>query len=583
MSLNSNYQSSIQPLRQDNVFSRAPHNNAPVYSTFDRSHRHLTAFDADYVIPTYIDEVYPGDIFSCKDRHLTRMLTPVHPFMDQLEQVTMYFYCPTRLVWNNLKAFFGERRRTDDESVQQTYQVPMLNSGSEGVAVGSIFDYAGIPTGVPNLEFSALPFRAINLSYNEWLRDENLCKWLNVGGTVGADGQYDPETEFGDSDDINNYNLFKIAKKHDFATSGLPWQQKGEATSISIGTSAPVIGNGLALGLTNGAENGGLYGYTELNSKVMTAAPNAYGQNVGSGNPGVGITYALGVTDSPENSGLIADLANVTGFTIADFRIMMQLQALKELDARSGTRYREYVKAHFNVNVSDATLDRPEFLGYTKVQLNVIPVANTSGNNVDPQGNLSAFAVTDTNNNFAFDKAFEEHGYVIGLTYVRSPYQTYQQGLDKMWSRKNKYDFYDPMLANISEEAVKMKEILAQGADVLDAEGNPVDEKTFNFQEAWYDLRFKNNRITGKMRSTDPQSLDVWHLAQELTPTIIDGENVGVPFNQEFIESNTPIDRVLAVTSESGEPQFFSDNYFDLKCTREVPLYSVPASLLGRF
>ena len=195
---------SITPLTKNEVFSRVPKNDSIVYSTFDRSHRYLTAFNEGYCIPFLVDEVYPGDIFKANARHLTRRLTPIHPFMDPLSLDTLFFYVPTRLIWNNFKAFFGERRRNDDASVNKEYQVPMLNSGKTGVEVGSIFDYAGIPVNVPNLEFSALPFRAMNLCYNEWLRDENLADWLNVGGSKGPDGNYDLDSEFGDSDDIEN-------------------------------------------------------------------------------------------------------------------------------------------------------------------------------------------------------------------------------------------------------------------------------------------------------------------------------------------------------------------------------------------
>lgn len=571
---------SIVPYKQDHLFSRTPSNDAIEYSTFDRSHRYLSAFDSDVCIPMYIDEVYPGDIFQCTARHLTRLLTPVHPFMDTLSLDMLYFYVPDRLIWNNWKAFMGERRRNDDDSFNKEYQVPMLNSGSAGVAVGSIFDYAGIPPEVPNIEFSALPFRAMNLCYNEWLRDENLATWLPVGGSKDVNDDYDPDTEFGDSDDIDNYKLFKRAKKHDYFTSALPWQQKGTPQSLSIGKTAPVIGSGnMSIGLTDGAGNFGAV-YLSDNADAIAAGVSAYGAALNT-RCGVGTEprdrYAIGLTTDPDKSGIIADLQNVTGFTISDLRVSIQLQALKELDARCGTRYKEIIKGHFNVTVSDATLDRPEYLGGYSVPFNVIPVANTSGNDTDPQGNLAAFAVANGEYH-AFSKAFEEHGFVIGLGCVRSV-NSYQQGLQRFWSRKNKYDFYDPLLANISEQSIKMKEILAQDGTLTNSSGVIVNEITFGYQEAWADLRYKPNMITGKMRSQVTGSLDVWHLAQQLAPTIDNGENLGIPLNQDFIDSTTPVNRVIAI---QNEPQFFSDNFFSLRCTREMPLYSVPSFLLGR-
>lgn len=575
------------PVSKSDVLSKVPKSNAQRVSTFDRSHRYLSAIDASYLYPVFIDEVYPGDIYKQTGRHLNRLLTPVKPFMDNLKAKYFYFYCPSRLVWNNFKKFMGERRRPE-ESITDQYQVPMLNSGANGVSVGSIFDYAGIPTGVPNLEFSALPFRAINLCYDEWFRDENLCEWLNVGG-VNSNGSFDIDSEFGDSDQLSNYHLFRICKSPDYFTSGLPWQQYGVAQSISIGTTAPVIGNGKALILTDGTTNS--YGIIE---HQLGSVGDALVCQSGQTNKPVGTakTYngsnsslnekLLGVSIYPNESGLVADLTRATGFTIADLRTSMQLQALKELTARMGHRYKEIIYGEFNIIVSDSTLDRPEFLGSYTVYFNTVPIPSTAETTDNPQGNLAAYSFTPNSENYGYTKAFEEHGYVICLAAITTD-QTYQQGLNRMWSRKNKYDFYTPLLADISEQQIKMKEILAQGASVLSADGvTPVDETTFNYQEAWAELRYKPNIITGRMRSQSALSLDVWHLGTEFTPTVIDGVNYGVPFNQDFIEDNTTenLDRVIA--DNSNEPQIFTDNYFTLRCTRELPIYSVPAYFMGR-
>lgn len=570
------------PVSKNDVLSKVPKSNAQRISTFDRSHRYLSAIDASYLYPVFIDEVYPGDIFKQTGRHLNRLLTPVKPFMDNLKAKYFYFYCPTRLVWNNFKRFMGERRRPE-ESITDQYQVPMLNSGANGVAVGSIFDYAGIPTDVPNLEFSALPFRAINLTYNEWFRDENLCDWLNVGG-VDSNGQYDIDSEFGDSDQLSNYNLFRICKSPDYFTSGLPWQQYGLAQTVSIGTTAPVIGNGYSIGLTNNVEDMYMYNAGIGNSPILAPAVLSTPPSIGGTPAGTAPTYAgyVGLSTDASKSGLIADLTTATGFTVADLRTSMQLQALKELTARMGHRYKEIIYGEFNIVVSDSTLDRPEFLGSYTVYFNTVPVPSTAETADNPQGNLAAYSFTPNTENYGYTKAFEEHGYVICLAAITTD-QTYQQGLNRMWSRKNKYDFYTPLLADISEQQIKMKEILAQGANVLSADGvTPVDETTFNYQEAWAELRYKPNIITGRMRSQSALSLDIWHLGTEFSPTIIDGVNYGVPFNADFIQDNTTenLDRVIA--DNSDEPQIFTDNYFTLRCTRELPIYSVPAYFMGR-
>lgn len=248
-----------------------------------------------------------------------------------------------------------------------------------------------------------------------------------------------------------------------------------------------------------------------------------------------------------------------------------------------GHRYKEVLYGEFNVTVSDATLDRPEFLGSYSVYFNTVPVPSTAETSDNPQGNLAAYSFTPNVENYGFTKAFEEHGFVIGFAVVTTD-QSYQQGLNRMFSRKNKYDYFTPLMSDLSEQQIKMKEILAQGGNVLSADGvTPVDETTFGFQEAWAELRYKPNMITGKMRSQVSGSLDVWHLGTEFTPTIDENSiNLGLPFNQDFIEDNTEelLDRVIA--DNSDEPQIFSDNYFNLYCTRELPIYSVPAYFMGR-
>lgn len=575
---------SVMPIvNHEEVFSRVPKSESITYSTFNRDHRHLTAIDASYLYPILIDEVYPGDVFQLTGRHLNRLLTSVKPFYDNLIARYFFFYVPNRITWHNWKYFMGERKRnTELSAVLNTYMVPTLNTG-DGVEPGSIFDYAGIPVNVPNLEFNALPFRAINLIYNEFFRDENVGTWLQVGGTGDTEEELE-ESEFGDSDNIDNYKLFRICKRHDYFTSGLPSQTLGAPAVMSIGDKVSVTGNGYPLGVTRTGDVG--------NQLFMTFRDDGGQQGFfpGTGNYSIlpttfnATTYSndtgVGVTTNPEYSGLVADLSNVTGFSLSDFRTLMQIEALKELNMRMGHRYKEIIYGEFDVVVSDATLDRPEFLGSYQSVFNIVPVASTAETANNPQGNLAAFGYTSNAPHYGFTKGFEEHGYVIGLVAVQTD-QSYQQGLNRMWSRKEKYDYYTPLLANISEQAIKMKELFAQGASVLDANGDPVDEKTFNFQEAFAELRFKPNLITGKMRSGVDGTLDVWHLGTEFSPTIVDDVNLGIPFNEEFLQDNTRenLERVLAV---QGEPQIESDNFFNYLCTRELPIYSVPSYLLGR-
>lgn len=583
----------VAPVSRSEVFSRVPQSEAVQYSTFDRSYRHLTSFDASYMIPIHVDEVLPGDVFKMTGRHLNRLLTPIKPFMDVLKARFFFYYVRNRLIDENWERVMGVRKYPD-EKVDDVYQVPMLNSGANGVEVGSIFDYAGVPTDVPYLEFSSYPFRSMNLCFNEYHRDQNLVDWLPIGGTLkSGTNDFDWDSQFGSVDRIENYSLFKVAKAHDYFTSCLPFQQYGNATALSIGTTAPVVGNGLNLGFAINSDPDSLgYSLMASNSYYFNPRQGGFGQPIGTsltsqGNSLVPQERHMGITTNPEKSGLVADLTNVTGFTITDLRTMIQLQALKELTARMGHRYKEIIYGEFNVIVGDATLDRPEYLGGYTVYFNTIPVASTAETTDNPQGNLAAFSYTDNSEHHCFSKAFDEHGWVIGFCVVTTD-QTYQQGLHKMFSRKSKYDFYTPLLADISEQAVKMKELFAQGSKVLSSDGEtPVDEITFGFQEAWAEYRYKPSIITGRMRTTAEQNLGIWHLGTQFGATVIDGQNLGVPLNEDFINDNTieNLKRVLAVTTteETGEtPQIESDNWFHMVCTRTMPIYSVPAYLRGR-
>lgn len=564
-----NYSSTVSP-RQQHVFSRVPKSDAVQYSTFDRSHTHKTAFNAGLLIPIFVDEVLPGDIKRLYSRSLTRLATPIKPFMDNLYLDTHFFFVPNRLVYNKWRNLQGEQRNPNDST---DFQIPMLNSGATGVDFESVFDYSGVPPKVPFLEFSSLPFRAMNLIWNEYYRDENLQNWRNVGGTGTSTA---PVDEFGETDQLSNYSLLPRGKRHDYFTSSLPWQQKGDPVIMSLTGQAPVRGT-IIDDVTQQQyvipKWPNVWNRTDSSDMQIPNSNEAVHIGTNNGVPFVKghdqtqpLHLMVGKTLRPD---LFADMTNVSGISVADFRTAMQIQAIKELDARTGTRYVEKLKGQWRVTPSNAELQRPEYLGGSSVAFYTNPVANTSGNDTDPQGNLSAFSYA-YNQGKGFTKAFEEHGFVIGFLSVRADL-TYQQGLQRMFSRKKRFDFYEPLLANISEQAVKNKEIYAQGSNVKNAQGTDVDDDTFGYQEAWSEYRYFPNMITGKMRSQYPQSLDYWHLAQQFA---------GLPaLNSDFIEEKPPIDRVIAITNE---PQFISDNYFDMRDTREMPVYSVPSYLGSR-
>lgn len=577
--------------RKNNRFSQIP--NSPIQrSVFDRSHDYKTTMDAGYLIPFFVDEVLPGDTFKLRVNAFVRMNTLVAPFMDNVFMDTFFFFVPTRLVWDNWQRFCGEQKNPGDST---DFLIPSL-SGTNTFTNGSIFDYLGLPTGVSldpaNTPINALPFRAYNLIYNEWFRDENLIDSISVPTTDGPDP-------------ISNYTLRKRTKRHDYFTSALPWPQKGPSVEVGLTGNAPIVGfdfehswnitnnlnspqvtdgNGWVLGaplVIPSSDNqyiGGQFvgsilhgnvarGWQSGNNSVVTGYPQITQQI--SDDSSIGLTSLTG-RNHPASfysfsgayvapSGKFepyADLSGVSAITINDFRQAFQIQKFYEKWARGGSRYTETLRVMFNVISPDARLQRPEYLGGTHSRVNVVPTAQTSStDSVSPQSNLSAFGVLGDSAH-GFNKSFVEHGYVIGLVCLRADI-TYQQGLNRMWSRRQLFDFYWPTLAHLGEQVVYNREIYTQG--------NADDNGVFGYQERYAEYRYKPSMITGKLRSTDDQSLDVWHLAQKFD---------SLPkLNQDFIEENPPINRVIAV---QNEPQFFADFWFDLKTSRPMPVYSVP-------
>lgn len=497
-------------------------------SSFNRSHGYKTTLDSGYLVPFFIDEVLPGDTFNLKATLFGRLSTPVVPFMDNMYLETFFFFVPNRLVWDNWQKFNGEQKNPGDST---DFLIPTLEAGTH--QVGSIADYFGIPTGVNLDKINALPFRAYNLIYNEWFRDENLQDSLEVPTGDGPDP-------------INKYSLVRRGKRHDYFTSCLPWPQKGPGVELPLGTIANLNGT-LSV-------PGGSYALSvNTDGNALSHNPNWTWQGGSSVNPTIAVpTNKIDMS----KSGVTVDLSSATAITINSLRQAFQLQKLYERDARGGTRYTEILRAHFGVISPDARLQRPEYLGGSSTRININPVQQTSATDTtSPQGNLAAYGVLGDKVN-GFTKSFVEHGYIIGLVNVRADL-TYQQGLNRMWSRQTRFDFYWPALAHLGEQAVLNKEIYAQGTEA--------DNEVFGYQERWAEYRYFPSQITGKFRSIDPQSLDVWHLAQEFAEL--------PKLNTEFIVDNPPVARVLAV---QNEPQILLDCYFSLNCVRPMPTYSVP-------
>ena len=526
-------------------------------STFDRSFSVKTSFNVGDIVPFFLEEVLPGDTFNVRTSKVVRMQTLLTPMMDNVYLDSYYFFVPNRLVWSHWKEFNGEN--TESAWIPTTeYSVPQITSPASGWSVGTLADYFGLPTGVGGLSVSALPFRAYALVMNEWFRDQNLQDPLVVpvddATVVGVNtGTFVTDCAKGGLPYI-------AAKYHDYFTSCLPSPQKGPDVTLSVAAQGdfPVVAKSSLVPFYSEdalfkQKNGGAW--SDPSGSCYLFVDGSSGLRISSetspGNVGIAAPANLWAVNS----------GNAVVATINQLRMAFQIQKLYERDARGGTRYIEVLKSHFGVTSPDARLQRPEYLGGNRVPINVNQVIQQSGTGAGadtPQGTVVGMSQT-TDSNHDFMKSFTEHGYIIGVMVARYDH-TYQQGIERHWSRKTRFDYYWPVFANIGEQAVLNKEIFAQGT--------AKDNEVFGYQEAWSDYRYKPNRVTGEMRSAYEQSLDVWHLADDYAslPSLSDSW---------IREDKNTVDRVLAVKSTVSD-QLFADIYVSNRATRPMPMYSVP-------
>lgn len=535
---------------------------------FPRQFRQITTFNCGDLIPLMVDcNITPGDVVKIPIKALLRMQTPLYPVLDDLVMDITAWFVPDRITWRHFVNFWGENDTTFWEEPTQ-YEIPQIESPSGGWAEGSLADYFGIPTKVSGLSVSHMPFRAYCKIWNDYFRDENLKEpiFFNedettlTGKNIDANYDYTTYTQLGAAP-------AKVAKRSDYFTKSLPEPQKMSDIMIPLGETAPVVGNGMTIGLTDGTNNAGLYFGGSTNSAL--AKSTSYGQPVGGTDTTSSIALArTGLTTDPDNSGLVADLSSATGISVNILRTCVALQRYAETIARSGSRYIELLAGLFGVKSSDARLQRAEYLGGKSFPISMSQVvANTAATN-QKMGNVGGMSQTIIND-YLCTKGFEEHGTLMVLGCVRIKRHTYQTGLHRMFTRKAREEFYNRAFDHLGESNVRNDELYAQGSNVVDPTTNkPTDELPFGYQPAYEDMRLGRHIVTGEMRSNSNASLDAWHYADDYNqlPTL----------SSEWIdEDKTNVDRTLSVTSSSAN-QLFGDFIFDTEYTRGMSMYGTP-------
>ena len=538
-------------------FSNAPSIKAR-RTRFDLSFDHKTSFNIGELVPVYLQEIYPGDTFKVDTSFVARLSNPfIRPVMDNLYLDTYFFYVPSRLLYDNWEKVFGA---SDNAWAENTpTEVPIVPS-SVNPTLKTVGDYLGLPAdGQDSFSFvSVLPFRAFAKIYDQWFRDENnIDPMLIQTGAIGQNevfnsNPWSPNNYFG--------KLPKVAKFHDYFTSALPSPQKGDAVELTVGQILPVTTeNGIHP--TNGNvrfSSQDLPGIVQGTVLGLDASSNLNVKELGND------VIVVPTGNVIDGTNLVVDSRGLNNLSVNDLRYGLALQRMLEADARGGTRYIEYIYSHFGVVSPDARLQRAEYLTGSRQPLNIQQVANTNiaEGATSSLGQLGAYSLT--NGKSYFSKSFVEHGFVIGVMCARYKH-TYQQGIEKFWTRSKRTDFYDPIFANIGEQPIMTTELYNLDDGSLSEDAGTV----FGYGEAWADLRYRPNKVTGQMRSNILNSLDIWHFADFYSSAPV--------LSKQFIEeTDLFVERTLPVSTGEFDPLIL-DIYFKVDAIRELPLYSIPS------
>lgn len=570
-------------------FSQIPSANIP-RSRFDLSFSHKLTFNFGDVVPCFVKPVYPGDTFDVTTSKVVRLQTLLTPVMDNAYLDTYFFYVPFRLVWDHWEEFMGANKSSAwTPTVSRKMPVLYNQSDDRSIELGSIADHMGIPVGLHiNRDDinapSALPFRAYALICDTFFKDQNVSDPIQVTTsdtdlvyyTVGhTPASYTSDLQHGG-------RLYKASRYHDYFSSCLPAPQRGPSVAVPAQGQLPVYA-GMFHGIY--AQNGGFpvvaaYGdptsFDHYNVLVKDGpnnnirATSDYGAWTKGSYPGHPAESSTLQNEIPLNFWATTSTTNLsTGVTsdrlsidINALRLAALTQSYYEALARGGARYDEIIRQFFGVISPDGRLNNPEYLGGSRVQLNVHEVTNTAQSEQDFLGDLGAMSVTaDTHGDFV--KSFTEHGVVIGVCVAR--YDTsYHQGIEKFWTLKDQFEFYNPMFSRIGEQPVYDVELYADAASMS-------SRSVFGYQEAWADLRHSRNMVSGLFRPNVPGSFGHW--------TFTDNYGSKPVLSEDWMMvDKTNVDRTLAVTSQLSN-QIFADFYFKFYATRPLPMYSIPGAI----
>lgn len=577
---------------------------------FDLSSNVFTTFNAGEWVPIGEPiEVLPGDTFDLNMLSITRMETFIKAPMDNLDMDIVAFYCRNKDCWEHFEEFFGENKTDEWTEGMTEYEIPQVTAPTQvwgykewevdattegtfytrsgtapnfsytavtlpagydasatyykqltGWDDSSIANYFGVPIGESGFKINHLPFRHYAMICNEWLRNQNAMKsaYINKGDadTAGSNGSNYQ------TDVIGGGRCFPAVKKPDFYTKALPEPQKGNAATLPLGTYAPVTTSYNDLSNPSQAalrwlRTDNLTPMTTRSSIVVDIDSHTVATDASTGSN----RYEL----TPSN--LFADLSEATSAKIEDLRKTIAIQRYMERDALYGTRYREFLFGHFNVDVGAADMHIPEYLGGKTIPIHINAITQTSESNITPQGNVAGMSVTQDASSLGGLKTCLEHGYIIILGCVRIKQHTYQQGLRKLWSRKSKYDFYDPLFSGFGNQPIYNREIFLQNDSVV-SNGTPVNDQAFAYQEYGADYRFSPNIVTGEMRDLSPRSQSLWHFADMYYKLPKYG-------SEWIVEDKSNIDNTLSVPSERAH-QFKALFRREVYAVRTVTGYSVP-------